>query len=563
MPYLVSARRWRPQTFEDLVGQGHVSRTLSNAIRAGRVAHAFLFTGVRGVGKTTAARILAKALNCEKGPIPTPCNECVNCREITASSAMDVLEIDGASNTGVDDVREIIENVRYQPAKSRFKIYIIDEVHMLSNSAFNALLKTLEEPPAHVKFIFATTDPHKLPATVQSRCQRYDFRRIPLRLVVERLRQIVATDGVEISDRALFTLAREGEGSMRDAQSLLDQVLAGSAEKVSDDDVLAMLGIADRQVIYDLGEAIIGRDAAAVVELLAGVYQHGYDMRRMTRDVLEHFRNLAVAKVSGGDLLPDVPEEEAAALKKQAERISEEDCDRAFRILQETDEELARCPYPKLVLEMALIKLATMPPLLPVEELLSRMEELEVRLRQSTPGGDGDMPTGGSGRIARRVGARVAGPRGSPVSAGPPAGSGSREERGAAGWGEFVAFAARERPTLAHHLETCSLVRVDEEVMEIEAPRGFRSDYLGRRDHLSQVEDLVQRFFERPLQVSLRVSDAASRGAASEPNDEAHVSRTDLTEAALGNPVVKAAVEILGGEVSEVKPRRPRRREEG
>src|SRR5512134_2510707 len=184
MSYLVSARRWRPQTFEDLVGQEHVSRTLANAIRAGRVAHAFLFTGVRGVGKTTAARVLAKALNCERGPTPTPCNTCTNCTEITAGSAVDVIEIDGASNTGVDDVRQIIENVRYQAAKSRSKVYIIDEVHMLSNSAFNALLKTLEEPPAHVKFIFATTDPHKLPATVQSRCQRYDFRRIPLPAIV-------------------------------------------------------------------------------------------------------------------------------------------------------------------------------------------------------------------------------------------------------------------------------------------------------------------------------------------------------------------------------------------
>src|SRR6266481_8522687 len=190
MSYLVLARKWRPQTFDELIGQEHVSRTLTNAIRSNRVAHAFLFTGVRGVGKTTAARILAKALNCATGPTPTPCNACVNCQEITAGTAVDVLEIDGASNTGVDDVRQIIENVRYQPAKCRFKIYIIDEVHMLSTSAFNALLKTLEEPPPHVKFIFATTDPHKVPQTIHSRCQRYDFKRIPLRLIADRLAQI-------------------------------------------------------------------------------------------------------------------------------------------------------------------------------------------------------------------------------------------------------------------------------------------------------------------------------------------------------------------------------------
>ncbi|HSQ00222.1 MAG TPA: DNA polymerase III subunit gamma/tau, partial [Candidatus Dormibacteraeota bacterium] len=381
MTYLVSARRWRPQTFDDLVGQEHVARTLSNAIRAGRVAHAFLFTGVRGVGKTTAARVLAKALNCERGPTPTPCNECTNCREITAGSAVDVLEIDGASNTGVDDVREIIENVRYQAAKSRFKIYIIDEVHMLSNSAFNALLKTLEEPPPHVKFIFATTDPHKLPATVQSRCQRYDFRRIPLRQVVARLRQIVDADQVTISDRALFTLAREGEGSMRDAQSLLDQVLAGADGAVADEAVLDTLGLADRAVIAALADAVIDRDPARVLAPLDDAYQRGCDLRRFTRDLLEHFRNLAVAKVSGGAVLPDVADDEAAALRAQAARASAADCDRAFHILLEADEEVARTPYPKLVLEMALLKLATLPALLPVDDLLQRLSDLEARLR--------------------------------------------------------------------------------------------------------------------------------------------------------------------------------------
>src|SRR6185295_14574933 len=280
--------------------------------------------------------------------------------------SVDVLEIDGASNTGVDDVREIIENVRYQAAKSRFKIYIIDEVHMLSNSAFNALLKTLEEPPPHVKFIFATTDPHKLPATVQSRCQRYDFRRIPLRQVVARLRQIVEADKVAISDRSLFTLAREGEGSMRDAQSLLDQVLAGAEGAVDDAAMLDTLGLADRAVIAALADAVIDRDPARVLTPLDDAYQRGVDLRRFTRDLLEHFRNLAVAKVSNGALMPDVADDEAAALRAQAQRIPAADCDRAFHVLLEADEEVARTPYPKLVLEMALLKLATLPALLPV-----------------------------------------------------------------------------------------------------------------------------------------------------------------------------------------------------
>jgi DNA polymerase-3 subunit gamma/tau len=558
MSYLVSARRWRPQTFEDLVGQEHVSRTLANAIRAGRVAHAFLFTGVRGVGKTTAARILAKALNCEKGPTPTPCNECVNCREITAGNAVDVLEIDGASNTGVDDVREIIENARYQAAKSRYKIYIIDEVHMLSNSAFNALLKTLEEPPPHVKFIFATTDPHKLPPTVQSRCQRYDFRRIALRQVVERLRQIIAADGVAVSDRALYMLAREGEGSMRDAQSLLDQVLAGSTDTVRDEDVLDTLGVADRRVIGAIVDAIIARDAGAALRPFDDVYQRGCDMRRFTRDLLEHFRNLAVAKVSDGALLPDLADEEVTALREQARRISGEDCDRAFHVLLETDEEVGRAAYPKLVLEMALLKLATLPPLVPVDELLQRLGGIEDRLR-----GTGARSAGAAAPAPRANAPAPATPRSeTPRPVAPPQAVGASavdSTSDVARWPDFVAFAQRERPTLADHLAKCALARLDERGAIIAAPRGFRADYLSRRDHLTQVEELAARFFGRPVRFEVTPGAAPADAAAA---DAARPSSADLTSAALTNPAVQAAVTIFGGEVAEVRERKPRRREE-
>ncbi len=557
MAYLVSARRWRPQTFEDLVGQEHVSRTLANAIRAGRVAHAFLFTGVRGVGKTTAARILAKALNCERGPTATPCNACVNCREITAGSAVDVLEIDGASNTGVDDVREIIENVRYQAAKSRFKIYIIDEVHMLSNSAFNALLKTLEEPPAHVKFIFATTDPHKLPATVQSRCQRYDFRRIPLRLVVDRLRQIVQAEAIEISDRALFLLAREGEGSMRDAQSLLDQLLAGAAGPLRDEEVLDTLGVADRRVIAELADAIIARDAARVLQPLDAAYGRGCDLRRFTRDLLEHFRNLAVAKVSGGALLPDLAEEEATALREQAGRIAAEDCDRAFRILVETDEEVARAPYPKLVLEMALLRMAALPPLLPVDELLQRLTDLEGRTRRSAP--PAASPARAAGGSAATASTTTAAANATPAPAGrsaPAARPTPAPEEPS--WEAFVAFARGERPTLADHLATGARARLDGLRVAIEAPRGFRAVYLARRDHVAQIEELAARFFGRPMRVQVT---AAESGSAGEP-DAPRPSAAERTSAALQDPAVQAAVNILGGEIAEVRERRPRRREE-
>src|SRR3989338_3059078 len=286
MSYLVLARKWAPQRFEDIVGQSHIPRVLRNAITAGRIAHAYLFTGVRGVGKTTAARILAKALNCEKGPTADPCGECTNCTEIVAGNSIDVYEVDGASNRGIDEVRQIIENVRYQPAKSRFKIYIIDEVHQVTRDAFNALLKTLEEPPPFVKFILATTEPHRLPETILSRCQRFDFRRISVREISQRLREIATEEHLAITDGALLLLAREAEGSMRDAQSLLEQLLAyagsegeseGGKAAIDERRLEELLGIAERRALYEISDAVIQRDAKRCVELVAEVMNQGRD----------------------------------------------------------------------------------------------------------------------------------------------------------------------------------------------------------------------------------------------------------------------------------------------
>ena len=559
MSYLVFARKWRPQTFDELVGQEHVSQTLSNAIRSDRVAHAFLFTGVRGVGKTTAARILAKALNCEHGPTPTPCNTCSNCKEITAGNSVDVLEIDGASNTGVDDVREIIENVRYQPAKSRFKIYIIGEVHMLSTSAFNALLKTLEEPPAHVKFIFATTDPHKVPHTIHSRCQRYDFRRISFRLIADRLAHIARSEAIEVSDRALFLIAREGEGSMRDAQSLFDQVIAFAGKTVRDADVATALGLADRKVLYAVGEAIVSRDAPRALSLLNDLHLYGYDMRRFARELLEHFRNLSVVRlVPTGDLLPDIPDEERSEIGRQAEQMGTEDLDRCFRLLLATEVEVARAPFPKLVMEMALIKLATLTPVVAVEEVLERLDELQRQLG----GAAAASPVSGGEPSVRTT--RVAAP-----AAAPPPPSGSRRgaevrqpaaEPTAVGggdqsWDGFLAFVGKQKVSLATYLRASEPSAVDGPTLALRVPAGHYHDYLAQRNHTQLVEDLAQQFFGRPLRVTVQVASPAAESTA-EPAEDA----ADLHSVALGDPVVRAAVEIFGGEVQEVKSRarRPR-----
>ena len=297
MSYLVLARKYRPGNFSDIIGQEHVVRTLENAIRMDRVHHAFLFTGARGVGKTTSARALARALNCDKGPTSDPCGECPSCREITQGISPDVIEIDGASNRGVGDVRELRESVRYLPSKGRYKLYIIDEVHMLTTEAFNALLKTLEEPPEHVKFIFATTEPQKIPVTILSRCQRFDFRRVGLPVLVEHLRGILAKEGVELSAGALTTIAREAQGSVRDAMSLLDQVLSYAGEELNDAAVTQALGVVDRQAIFELADAIFSRNAPKVLDSVAEVEARGHDLSDLVTLLVEHLRDVMVVKL--------------------------------------------------------------------------------------------------------------------------------------------------------------------------------------------------------------------------------------------------------------------------
>jgi len=376
--YLVLARKWRPQLFEEVVGQQHITQTLQNAISQKRVAHAFLFTGARGVGKTSTARILAKALNCEKGSQINPCDQCTNCQEITHGTSMDVIEIDGASNRGIDEIRELKENVRYTPAKSRYKIYIIDEVHMLTKEAFNALLKTLEEPPPHIIFIFATTEPHKIPATILSRCQRYDFKRIPFREVIGSLKRIVEEEKIQISQRGLLSIAQESEGSLRDAQSLLDQVIAYAGKNIRDEDIAEVLGLIDRKILNDTIEAIVNRDVERCMEVIEVVYHFGYDLQHFCRELLQYLRNLILIKVSQHpEGLMELPEEELELFKKQAEKFQFDQLNHLFSLLLKGEQEIAQSTFPRTMLEMTLIRMATLRPILPIDEMMKKLETLE------------------------------------------------------------------------------------------------------------------------------------------------------------------------------------------
>jgi DNA polymerase-3 subunit gamma/tau len=376
--YLVLARKKRPQVFEEVVGQRHITQTLQNAISQKRVAHAFLFSGARGVGKTSTARILAKALNCEKGPQINPCNRCTPCQEIKNGTSMDVIEIDGASNRGIDEIRELRENVRYTPAQSRYKIYIIDEVHMLTREAFNALLKTLEEPPPHIIFIFATTEPHKIPATILSRCQRYDFKRIPLREVVASLKRIVVEEGIQISQRGLLSLAQESEGSLRDAQSLLDQVIAYAGKNIRDEDIAEVLGLIDRKILNDTIEAIASKNVEQCMEIIETVYHFGYDLQHFCRELLQYLRNLILIKVSDHpEGLMELPEEELEGFKKQAEKFQFDQLNHLFSLLLKGEQEIAQSTFPRIMLEMTFIRMATQQPILSIDEMMKKLEAIE------------------------------------------------------------------------------------------------------------------------------------------------------------------------------------------
>jgi DNA polymerase-3 subunit gamma/tau len=551
MSYLVLARKWRPQNFAHIAGQAHITRTLQNAIRANRIAHAYLFTGVRGVGKTTAARILAKALNCEIGPTPDPCNHCTNCQEITGGNSIDVLEIDGASNRGIDEIRQIIESVRYQPAKSRFKIYIVDEVHQVTKDAFNALLKTLEEPPPSVKFVLATTEPHRLPETILSRCQRFDFRRIGLREVVQRLSEIAVEEGLKITDGALVLLAREADGSMRDAQSLLEQVLAGAGpdssnegKAIVDEQLLQdLLGLAERRALYLVSEAVIEGNARRCVEIISDAVMQGWDLCRLSKDLVEHFRNLLITRLaveksdahrsigaaSRGKLL-DLPDQEISDLEAQAADLSVETLLDYFDVMANGDDELTRSANPRFTLESILVRLATLPKTIPVTQLLGRLEKLEKRLA-----GDAKPLPGRTAQVSPRPSPAVE----SLVNS---------EEAGInKTWQDFVAFVRKEKKLLATYLESGSPLEISPGLLKIGIADRHHLGYLQDEETLAVLKIFARQFFSNDVAVTIsQIAGAPPQGAVTQERSGPVTPESD-------RDMVKEALRIFGGTVKTLR----------
>ena len=409
MSYEVFARKYRPQTFDDLVGQTHVSRTLKNAVAQNRLAHAYLFVGPRGIGKTSTARILAKSLNCIKGPTVTPCGECDNCREIAAGNSLDVIEIDGASNNSVEDVRQLRENVRYAPAKGRYKIYLIDEVHMLSAAAFNALLKTLEEPPEHVKFIFATTEPQKVLPTILSRCQRFDLHRIPANLIAQHLQFIAGKEKITLEPAAAHAIARGAEGGLRDAESMLDQLVAFCGSKISESDVLSVFGFTSEQTVIDLTGQILQGKTPDAIDLLHQQSESGKDMMRLMSDLIAYLRDLLVFKAKSDALKEDVDPDVQKSLAAHAELIT---TDRLLDLIDQfaaAEGRMKWAPNKKLHFEVAIIKAIQSLGQATLDEVIEKLGELRDggKARSVTPSPQPvaeDAVRGGRERLAQKTG---------------------------------------------------------------------------------------------------------------------------------------------------------------
>jgi len=555
MSYQVLARKWRPQTFDEVTGQTHVTTPLRNAIRSGRIPHAILLTGPRGTGKTTLARIFATCLNAEKGPTDAPDPEDPNVRAIQNGSSTDVQEMDAASRTGVDDVREIIESIRYAAAPGKWRIFIVDEVHMLSTPAFNALLKTLEEPPPRSLFVFCTTDPDRIPYTVQSRCQRYDLRRIPTAEVAGRLRAIAQAEKIEVSEASLAAVARAGDGSLRDALTLLDQLLSFGGGKVDDARVAEVLDLIDRALLAAIAKGCIEGDAAAALEACRRAWERGVDAKRLGEALLGTFRDLVVLRIAPGRGLVEGADAELAALTELAGRTEEARLRRMFRALLREQEDLAWAPDPFAVLEMAVVRCATLAPGDRVEELLARLDTLERRLA-----GGGEEPGGGA-PPARTPPTRAGGEakrRGPTQEAAPPEPEPEAEleaEPAAPAPLEQVfdrlrAFAQEANRGLFAALEGGRVAARTEETLRIALPSAIAVRRLEGR--MAELAAVCERFFGKALRVVLEVEGAAAAATprAAGPDPLAQRRRQE----ALDHPAVNEALEILEGEIVEIRP---------
>ena len=570
MGYKVIARKYRPQTFAEIVGQEHVTKTLANAIQSNRVAHAYIFSGVRGVGKTTTARILAKALNCVKGPTAEPDNTCDSCREISAGSSLDVLEIDAASNRGIDQIRELREMVRYAPASSRYKIVILDEAHQLTDEASNALLKTLEEPPERVVFILATTRAEDLVETIKSRAQLFQFRSLTFKEIAGEIERIAKAENLKIESGAVGVLARAADGSLRDGLSLLEQAISYSGDEITDAQVRELLGVVAESVLDELVEAIATQSAERALSLVHRLISDGQNLQHFCREAIRHFRNLLVVRVCGADSdLVAAPADERPRLAEQSTKFSEEDLTRFFNILLSTDDDLRRQPDPRLHLELGLLKLVNAQRLAPLEEILAELRgEAREIPRSARPAQSGlaqrataanqtaaaqtvsSSSATGSGRAtAARMAPESTAKAASPIPASPPrivARAAEDVSNGlASAQVDAIKAALQGQKFLWSMVEHASRWEIESGELRLFFPTESRAlaEMLQARDAMERLRTVLHQVVGQPLRVCVKLETGrATTGRSAEL-------RARFEE----DPIVRAMLERFGGQISKVK----------
>jgi len=555
MSYLVLARKWRPKTFDDLIGQEYITQTLKNAISTGKIAHAFIFSGPRGVGKTSTARIVAKALNCINGPTSEPCSNCSFCNEIAEGKSLDVIEIDAASHTGVNDVREIIENIKYLPTSGKNKIYIIDEVHMLSQSAFNALLKTLEEPPPHVLFILATTEVHKIPATILSRCQRYDFKKVAVGKIKEQLASITSKEKINLQDETLYIISQEADGSLRDALSLMDQLIATFGVDIKHEDALTILGILDRSLVKTTIEGILNKDPKFCINVLNQAVEKGISPKRFAEDLLRTLRYALLIKTCGKDSVSDLSDEDKTAFEDLLKDESVETLEALFNLMLEGAENIQRSFYPQMALELILIKLSTLENVVPVEDIIKRLDSLSNSIGSTNQAaGRFDEPTEAYKSVPT--------PKQAPnklenktttnrVEENTKSEEIETESTTSKSTQDFIQFVKSKKPVLGKRLEQLHKIVRDGSVLKIMcASKSVQSDYFKRSETQATLTTLIREFFPDDLKLEIEEVNSSSE----RDNKSTVEKKAEKKEKIKNDPVLKEAIEIFGGRVISIKP---------
>jgi DNA polymerase-3 subunit gamma/tau len=553
MEFQVSARKWRPQKFSELIGQEHIVRTLHNAIGMDRVAHAYLFSGTRGVGKTTTARLLAKALNCEQGPTPEPCDTCDFCREIRDGISVDVMEIDGASNNGINEVRDLIDNIQYSTSACRFKVYIIDEVHMLSKAAFNALLKTLEEPPKQVVFIFATTELIKIPETILSRCQCFEFKPLTLQQIIDQLKAICENDGIKIDPHNLEEIAKNGAGSMRDAQSLLDQVIAFCGKEIDPGAVESVLGIVGQNALATFVDCVIQKDAAGLLQQVAEVVAHGKDLGYFCRDLIEYLRNLMLVKVAGNaEALLSGQTAHLDVLKQQAAAFEPDQLQQIFQVLSKAEMEMKRSSLPQIIFEMAVLRLNDVRPMQEIDTLIDRINRMEG---PSPAGSSAPLPVRGETSPTKKAApapAQSAPKRQEPIEPPDPVPSESHSATDHNAWEKIRSAAGAIKRPLGTYLDNCQLTALDGKEMRLYFPDPYTMRLVEKEENFEALKEAVTQVCGKPdIKITLQLGQASSAPVESvaEPlvPEQSKAKGPGKKTSASEEEILKDALDVFGG----------------